>query len=302
MRPFVLHSLGLLRADLLLPYIQEGRPSRTVDPTTKYSSLEHGQSAFPPPNPTVLNPIVPPKDRKGKGKQLPEDEDLASNVAEQTRFRDPDLASTVRTVEPTTKFPSLEHGRLAFPRPNPTVLNPIVPPKDRKGQGKQIPEDEEDWTPTNEVSSPQSEVDYCVRGLSRMKKMKNSSPNTHQSISKTTNAKTIIPNTPQANPLFEEGLNRNEGVQDTDLDSTVAEQTRVQDPDLASTVAEQTRTIAHLNVQLTKTNAKVDELEIKVRTLNVIVERLIGKSQSEESGSKSGGGRIAVSSEPQSPG
>ncbi|EGG11902.1 uncharacterized protein MELLADRAFT_101678 [Melampsora larici-populina 98AG31] len=156
----------------------------------------------------------------------------------------------------------------------------MVAPKYWKDKGKEIPEDDEDWTPADEVSSAESEVDdRVIRNLGGTKNSKNHFPNTHQSGSNTTNPNiknpTTNPNTPPADPLFEEDFNRNKGVQD---------------PDLASTVAEQTRTIAHLHVKLTKTDAKVEALESEVRTLTGIVDKLIGKSkESEESGSKSGG-------------
>lgn len=49
-------------------------------------------------------------------------------------------------------FPSLEHGRLAFPRPRPT--SPIFLPKDQKGKGRADREQDDDFVPSSEDDEP----------------------------------------------------------------------------------------------------------------------------------------------------
>ncbi|EGF97414.1 uncharacterized protein MELLADRAFT_114362 [Melampsora larici-populina 98AG31] len=188
-------------------------------------------------------------------------------------------AGPSRTVDPGEKFPSLERGRLTFPRPKPTILNPIVTSKDRKGKGKAPPLEDEDWTPENEVSSPSSEVDDCVRNISNTKTYKNLSSNPHESCSNTFN-----PNDTHPDPIFEGSFDRNQGTEDPSSSNphqTLSQNRDPEDPNLASTVAKQTRTIARLNLNLTKTNARIEALESE-------------RDESEESGTRSGG-RIAVS-------
>ncbi|KAH9808455.1 hypothetical protein DFH28DRAFT_909522 [Melampsora americana] len=105
-------------------------------------------------------------------------------------------AGPSQNVDPGTEFPSLEHGRLTFPRPEPTVLNLTGLSKNRKGKGKAIlqSDKDQDWIPEDPV--PISEGRNCAVGGT--KTAKRSSQNTYQT----------------------------KGVGDRNLDSTVAEHTR----------------------------------------------------------------------------
>lgn len=77
----------------------------------------------------------------------------------------------LQCVASSSELPSLQHGRLAFPRPNPTILHPSIQSKDQKRMGEAVLEEDEDWIPNNEVMSPISddlEDIRSVRGVSRL--------------------------------------------------------------------------------------------------------------------------------------
>lgn len=192
-------------------------------------------------------------------------------------------AGNSRIVDPGIEFPSLEHGRLTFPRPKPTLLNPVIS-QNRKGKGKAVLDSEEDpdWTPDYQVPISEGK-DHAVSGP---KHAKTSSQKTYQTSSNTTDPKNT-----RDNPCFERGLDRNE-----DLDSVLKEGSGSGGSNLEATVAEHTRSIARLTVMLTKSNAKVEALESELRTLSGLFKKFMRESKDHEDSASKTGGRIAVSS------
>lgn len=184
-----------------------------------------------------------------------------------------------RTIDPDEEFPSLERGRLRFPRPPPTVLEPIVELKDRKGKGKVIPEEDVDWVPENDEDriledgplSPNLEVDERVNNI-YMSTTRN--PTTSF---KSTNQNTTPPNNAHRRPSSEGGADNNPN----------------RDPTL---ISELIQTIARLNSRLIKTDERVEALESDFRTLSGILKKMMEKGNGSIESERKCGGRIAVSS------
>lgn len=225
-------------------------------------------------------------------------------------------AGSSRTVDSDVEFPSLEHGRLSFPRPNPTILKSDVISRDRKGKGKAVPDQQDvDWHPEGEALSSISEVDQYARDTagSTFQHSKSAYP----LRPKITNSKNLRPK-----HLFNGGVNQNKAIEDSNLESKInssqpsgskatnSNNPRAQsafkggvnqnkataDSNLESKVAKHTKTIALLYATLTKTNERVEVLEKELRILSGIIKKSIRKGEDcEETGSKCGG-RISVSS------
>ncbi|KAH9809558.1 hypothetical protein DFH28DRAFT_1086205 [Melampsora americana] len=175
----------------------------------------------------------------------------------------------LRTIDPDTEFPSLERGRLAFPHPHPTVLDPIVASKHWKGKGKAIPEEDEDWIPEDRPLSPNSEVEERVNNQSTTKPTK-AFDSTKQSGSNTTHS-----NNTQPRPSSKEDADHNKADHNPNLDSNLN--------------SELIQTIARLNARLTKTDKKVEALESELRTLAGLIKKMMEKRDgSKESESKGG--------------
>ncbi|KAH9809248.1 hypothetical protein DFH28DRAFT_1133925 [Melampsora americana] len=179
----------------------------------------------------------------------------------------------LRTIDPDTEFPSLERGRSAFPHPHPTVLDPIVASKHRKGKGKAIPEEDEDWIPEERPLSPNSEVEERVNNQSTTKPTK-AFDSTKQSGSNTTHS-----NNTQPRPSSKEDADHNKADHNPNLDLNLN--------------SELIQTIARLNARLTKTDKKVEAMESELRTLAGLIKKMMEKRDGSKESESKGGGRTA---------
>lgn len=183
---------------------------------------------------------------------------------------------------PVPNFPSLEHGRLAYPRPKPTMLNSSSNSAKQKSNKHQSYDSGSEWE-LNSISDIQSDISFHqVKKDANLK----SAPGLHDTpfFTNRPSRSTRRPEKPsshaQTPPTTHSDVDETTGAQEWSI------------PQLKRKVAEDAILIRQLQHQTTELSERVESLTDDFRDLSMTVSRL---KTDQNTSPKTRGGRTAVS-------